>query len=246
MLPTSIAGSISIGSPPGAVSPASTVRTSISSNSKSRPGSTPIRWVSGLLAPADVAESPAIAASLMTGTLGADRADEAGRAELGLDLLGAAPGGSRRRARCASLISLRRWSPRTQDEDHAASLDDHRHRLDQGAGGHARALRRPPRPWSARASATSSGASSGGGSSTGCGSRRGDLDVGRVAGRERDLVLAGRAGRHVLVGAGAAHHPDVGLDPVPAQPAAVEDPLVGAALQLVAARRGPPRRGRSE
>ena len=64
---------------------------------------------------------------------------------------------------------------------------------------------------------------------------RGDLDVGRVAGRQRDLVLAGRAGRHVLVGAGAAHHPDVGLDPVPAQPAAVEDPLVGLALELVGA-----------
>ena len=64
----------------------------------------------------------------------------------------------------------------------------------------------------------------------------GHLDVGGVAGRQRDLVLAGRAGRHVLVGAGAAHHPDVGLDPVPAQPAAVEDPRVGAGLQLVGAR----------
>ena len=90
--------------------------------------------------------------------------------------------------------------------------------------GQARACRPPPaRP--AR-----------GGSSTGCGVGRGDLDVGGVAGRQRHLVLARRAGRHVLVGAGAAHHPDVGLDPVPAQPAAVEDPLVGARLQLVGAR----------
>ena len=82
---------------------------------------------------------------------------------------------------------------------------------------------------------TSRGSSSGGGSSTGCGSRRGDLDVGRVAGRERDLVLARRARRHVVVGAGPAHHPDVGLDPVPAQPAAVEDPVVGLDVELVAA-----------
>ena len=83
---------------------------------------------------------------------------------------------------------------------------------------------------------TGSGASSAGGSSTGCAVGRGDLDVGGVAGRQRHLVLARRAGRHVLVGAGAAHHPDVGLDPVPAQPAAVEDALVGAGLQLVGAR----------
>ena len=54
-----------------------------------------------------------------------------------------------------------------------------------------------------------------------------DLDVGGVAGRERDLVLACGARRHVLVRAGAAHHPDVGLDAVPLQPAALEDPVVG-------------------
>ena len=67
MLPTSIAGSISIVPPPGAVSPASTVRTSSSSNSKSRPGWTPRRWVSASLAP-QTKESPSIAASLITGT----------------------------------------------------------------------------------------------------------------------------------------------------------------------------------
>ena len=33
--------------------------------------------------------------------------------------------------------------------------------------------------------------------------------------------------RHVLVRAGAAHHPDVGLDAVPLQAAALEDPVVG-------------------
>ena len=63
-----------------------------------------------------------------------------------------------------------------------------------------------------------------------------DLDVGGEARRQGDGVLARRAGRHVLVRRRAAHHPDVGLDPVPAQPAAVEDPRVGAALQLVGAR----------
>ena len=66
MLPTSIAGSISIVPPPGAVSPASTVRTSSSSNSKSRPGDAAQVGV-GLLAPV-TKESPAIAASLMTGS----------------------------------------------------------------------------------------------------------------------------------------------------------------------------------
>ena len=65
--------------------------------------------------------------------------------------------------------------------------------------------------------------------------RRGDLDIGGVARGQRDLVLAGRTGRHVLVGAGATHHPDVGLDPVPAQSAAIEDAFVGTGLQLVGA-----------
>ena len=55
----------------------------------------------------------------------------------------------------------------------------------------------------------------------------GHLEVGRVAGREHHVVLAGSAGRHVLVGSEAAHHPDVGLDPVPLEPAAVHHPVVG-------------------
>ena len=63
---------------------------------------------------------------------------------------------------------------------------------------------------------------------------RRDLQVGGVSGRERDVVLARRAGRHVLVGTDAAHHPDVRLDLVPVQCAAVEDLRVGTAEQLVA------------
>ncbi len=36
-------------------------------------------------------------------------------------------------------------------------------------------------------------------------------------------------------GAGAAHHPHVGLDPVPAQPATIEDAVIGPGLQLIGA-----------
>ena len=60
-----------------------------------------------------------------------------------------------------------------------------------------------------------------------------DLGVGGVAGGQRDVVLARRAGRHVLVGARAAHHPDVGLDPVPLQAGAVADRVVGGDELLV-------------
>ena len=48
--------------------------------------------------------------------------------------------------------------------------------------------------------------------------RGSDLNVGGVAGSQRDLVLARGAGRHVLMGARTSHHADVGLDPIPAQP----------------------------
>ncbi len=61
----------------------------------------------------------------------------------------------------------------------------------------------------------------------------GHLDVGGVALGEHDVVLARGAGRHVLVRAGAAHHADVRLDPVPAQAAAVVDVRVGLGLRLV-------------
>jgi hypothetical protein len=115
------------------------------------------------------------------------------------------------------------------------SLDPDRQRFDQGAGGDAELLRhRLHRGQTGRAHLL-----------RGRQRRRqldllslggGDLDVRRVSRRDRDLVLAGRAGGHELVGAGAAHHPDVGLDPVPAQAAAVEDPCVGACLQLVGRR----------
>ena len=62
----------------------------------------------------------------------------------------------------------------------------------------------------------------------------GDLQVGRVAGvGEGDLVLARGAGRHVLVGAEAAHHAHVRLHSVPLEAGAVEDPVVGPDVALV-------------
>ena len=81
---------------------------------------------------------------------------------------------------------------------------------------------------------SSTGASSASGSCDRLRRRAGDLDVGGVARGQRDVVLARRTGRHVLVRAGAAHHPDVGLDPVPLEPAAIEDLVVGLAVLVVA------------
>ena len=68
----------------------------------------------------------------------------------------------------------------------------------------------------------------------GLGLGAGDFDVRRIAGRERDVVLAGGARRHVLVRAEPAHHPDVALDPVDAQARALHDAVVGAHVQRVA------------
>ena len=61
----------------------------------------------------------------------------------------------------------------------------------------------------------------------------GDLDVGGVARGQRDVVLARGGRRHVLVRAVAAHRPDVGLDPVPLDPAPVHHAVVGLAVALV-------------
>ena len=66
------------------------------------------------------------------------------------------------------------------------------------------------------------------------GDRRRDLEVGGVRVAARHDVLADGRRSHELVRAGAAHHPDVALDHVPAQAAAVEDPGVRGAVGLVA------------
>jgi hypothetical protein len=55
----------------------------------------------------------------------------------------------------------------------------------------------------------------------------GDLGVRGIAGSQGDVVLARRARRHVLVRARPAHHPDVGLHPIPLEAHAVADRVVG-------------------
>ena len=163
--------------------------------------------------------------------LGSDRAEEPDRADLGLDLL--ASGGPEIGAeRVAELDLVEAMVAADQDDHHAASVDQHRQGLDQGAGGQSEV----GRDLVDRRQAGGLDLLRGGkrlGELDRLRIGRGDLDVGRVARGERHLVLARRAGGHVLVGAGAAHHPDIGLDPVPAQAAAVEDPRVRLALEPV-------------
>jgi hypothetical protein len=113
-----------------------------------------------------------------------------------------------------------------QDDHHPPSVDDHRHRLQQRARGGVE-----------RRGHLLNRGQPGGRDLLRCvhGRRKldrlrlrgGDLHVGRVAGCDRNLVLACGAGRHVLVRPQPSHHPHVALDPVPAQAAAVEDPVVG-------------------
>ena len=123
------------------------------------------------------------------GQLGADRPDEPGRAELGLDLVGRGLAESAPRA-FRSLISLRRVVAADERQDHSTALD-----LD-GIPFNAAPAGTPS------ASATASTVLSPGvGPRAGIERRgeldllrlrRGDLDVRGVAGRERDLVLARR------------------------------------------------------
>ncbi len=162
----------------------------------------------------------------------ADRPDVAGRADALLELL---------RARRAELgpervleLDLVDAVIAADHHHHEAAVGDHHgERLEQGALGHAHARgdvgdRDEPgrRDLLGRVEA--------GRQLDGLRVGARDLDVGGVAGRERDVVLARRARRHVLVRAGPAHHPDVGLDAVPLQPGAVEDPVVGLDVLVVA------------
>ena len=136
----------------------------------------------------------------------------------------------------ASLFSLRRSIAAHGHEHGSAAVDEHRERLDESARRHAEHSRdRLDRRRAGRLDRP------------GLGQRlgkavhrprrgRGDLHVGRVAGvGEGDLVLTGRAGRHVLVGAEAPHHPHVRLHPIPLEARAVEDAVVGLDVQLVGA-----------
>ena len=121
-----------------------------------------------------------------------------------------------------------------QRQDEAAVLDHHGNRLQRGPAGDAEGIGdlldggQPGRRHLARlvqGRRQLDGLRLGGG----------HLDVRRVPGRDRHLVLPRLARRQVLVGPRAAHHADVGLDAVPAQAAAVEDPVVGLDVELVAA-----------
>ncbi len=163
----------------------------------------------------------------------ADGPEVADRAELRLDLLTA------RLAEVgvhpvAQLDLVEAVVAAHEDEDHPPALDDDRQGLDEGAGRQPEVLGDRLDLGQAR-SVDLLGRAKRRRQLDRLRLGRRHLDVGGVAGRQRHLVLAGRAGRHVLVGAGAAHHPDVGLAAVPADAAAIEDPLVGTGLQLVGA-----------
>ena len=215
------------------MSPASTVRTSAHSGSKSRPGSTPLDVLVGLVRAGRRALE---AAQRLVGDdrhPRADRPDEAGDGpELRLHLV------LLRRAEVLAegvleLDLVQPVVPAGEHEDRAALVGDHRERLDQRAWRHAELPRhgldrgRPRGVHGLRRRA--------GEPLDRLRRRARHLDVGGVAGgRQRDVVLARGARRHVLVRAQPAHHPDVRLDPVPLEPAAVEDAVVGLDVQVVA------------
>src|SRR4051812_8598307 len=168
------------------------------------------------------------------GRLRVDRTDEARvRAEVALDLL-VVRELERRMQVVAELDLVEAVVAPQQHEERAPALDDHGHGLDQRAARdakHARDLldrgcvRRVDKfrllPGVRQVVHRLRG-----------GAR--DLDVRRVARiAHGHVVLARLARRHVLVGAEAAHHPDVRLDLVEVEPRAREDAVVGAGLELV-------------
>ncbi len=166
----------------------------------------------------------------------ADRADEAG---LGLEdrahLLGLG-GPGRGAQRVLKLDLVEAVVAAHQHQHRPAAVRHHGHRLDHGAGGHAEQARHVlDRGGAGRLDPLGRVERPG---QTVDGPRAGarHLYVGRVARRgERDVVLARPAGRHVLVGADAAHHPHVRLDPVPLEPGPVEDAVVGLDMELIRA-----------
>ena len=134
----------------------------------------------------------------------------------------------------ASLISFRRWSPRTSTSTAPPSGVTTGSDLISVAGS---------TPSSAETSSIvrASGVSTGSGASERArevrpaGGRRRDLDVGRVARRPtaRPRSRPPAQGAMYSCAPSPPIMPDVGLDPVPAQPAAVEDAVVGLDVQLV-------------
>jgi hypothetical protein len=160
--------------------------------------------------------------------LRADRPDEPG---LGAEAVAHLLGLRRPRGRAERVLELdlvERVVAAHQHQHRPAVLDDHRQRLDQRPGRHAEHRgHRVDRGRAGRLDRLGTGQRL---RQALHGLRRGarDLHVGGVAGvRQGHVVLTRRAGRHVLVSAGAAHHPDVALDPVPLEPGAIEDRVVG-------------------
>ena len=132
MLPTSIAGSIAIVPPPGAdVAGLDRAQVHLLEGevaARLHPAQVGV----GLVGAGDV--GVAVDRRVLDHRqLGADRAEEAGRAELGGDLVLArlAEG---RAERVAQLDLVEAVVAADEDEDHPALLDDHRQRLEEGAG----------------------------------------------------------------------------------------------------------------
>ena len=170
MFPISIAGSISIGSPPGEMSPASTERMSTSSKLKSRPGVDPDQVLVGAVGAAEVAL--ALDRRVLDHRhVRADRADEPGRASR--SAISSAVAWRNLLAERVRELDLVQAMVAAHEREHEAALrGDDRDRLQRRALGHAqrtgdlldggqpgrrhlRGARRAP-----------------GGSSTGCGARR--------------------------------------------------------------------------
>ena len=195
MLPTSIAGSMRIGWP-STRSPASTVRRSARVNGKSRPGSTPRRCRSGRLAP--VTYAPGRDALVEDDREVRPDGPEVARRSEALGDLVLVRGAHLAVEVVAELDVVDPVVAAHDDEHHALALRDDRERLQQRArrdaevpgdgvdrrhAGGRDLLRRVERLAER--------------DRLGVGAR--DLDVRGVPRGERDVVLAGRARRHVLV-----------------------------------------------
>ena len=141
MLPTSIAGSIRIAEPL-IVSPGDDrahvdgARTGSRARARRRAGGRRARWRRS--------RSRRASRPRRAGSAGRRRPGRCSPAGPSRWATSSARAGAERRpaARCASLISLTRWSPRTTTTFIRVAVDDHRERLQQRAGGHARARAR--------------------------------------------------------------------------------------------------------
>ncbi len=242
MLPTSIAGSISIAAPPGG-QVAGLDRADVQLfEAEVATGLDPDQVRVRAIRPAEVAA--ALNRRVLDDRhLRADGPDEAGRSQALLDLL--RRGLARRLPQSVCELDLVQPVVTADQREHEPALrGDHRNRLQRGSlwnaerpgdlgnRGHARGRRL-------------AGLVEAGRQLDRLGGGRGDLDVGGIAGRERHLVLARGARRHVLVGAGS--RPSSRRRPRPGTSAGRCGRRCGRRRRCAARRRGPGprRRGRS-